>query len=213
MAGTGIKVMNMMKLTTKKLQATKTELKAAAKALKLSDTGGGGGGGKAVGRPPVTPATPVSPASASSPTGRSPTPMAVAAAHREAAALNSRVQAREAELLLLLQEFEDTVTELETAREQTASAVVDKRHSDVLLREVEAVLADRDEEMRAQRKELSAQLDGLRLQLEDGQRTSTERWKHVYHDVMEAGEHLLEAISTGLDAVAEKHDHRCKIRR
>jgi DNA repair exonuclease SbcCD ATPase subunit len=212
MAGTGIKVRNMMKLTTKKLLVTKTELKEAVKALKHSDTGGGGGG-VVPGGPPVTPVS-----AASSPTWRSPTlkaaaaATAAAAAHKETAALNNRMQAREDELALLLQELEDTVTELDTAREETAAAVADKRHSDLLLREVEAVLADRDEEMRAQRKDLAAQLDGLQQQLENSQRTTTERWKLVYHDVLEAGEHLLEAISTGLDVIAEKHDHRCHIR-
>ena len=92
MAGTGIKVRNMMKLTTKKLLVAKTELKVAIKTLKHSDTSGGSAG-VAPGGPLVTPVS-----AASSPTGQSRTPKAAAAAHKETTALNNRVQAREKEV-------------------------------------------------------------------------------------------------------------------
>ena len=188
LAGSGLKVRNMLRRTTEALEVPKAELKKELASIR-------------------------SKASASEMTTENVAKFSKQQEEKQASfekikVLNGQVETRESELRLLLHEFEDTVAELESTREQMAKGAEELRHQEVMVKEVENVLADREAEMRSMRSDLLSQIADLERVMVAVQKDSTDRWKHIFHDVMEGGEHLLEQLSSGLDDVAGQHSSR-----
>ena len=129
--------------------------------------------------------------------------------------LAKELEKRNGECDALLGEITSLMGDLELAREDTALAMEEKTHLEVMVNEIEAVLADREAELRAQRSELVSHAEKLEEDLILSKQQGTERWKRVYHDVIEGGELLLEAISTNLDEIevqnSGKRDAHCVV--
>ena len=110
---------------------------------------------------------------------------------------------RESQMALLLDEFEATVGELELSKDAQSKISQTKDHYQIMLKEVESILADRDEELRVARLKYQSDFAMLKKAKDDVTADEADKMVNTAIDATTATIHLLSEFSSEIEALIE----------
>ncbi len=120
---------------------------------------------------------------------------------------------RESQMALLLDEFEATVGELELSKDAQSKISQTKDHYQIMLKEVESILADRDEELRIARLKYQSEFDLLKRAKDEITADEADKMVHTAIDATTATVQFLDEIASEVEALIENDRGIEKIKR